>query len=90
MKIKVYKNGELVYGVLDLCGWCVMKCQNMYSNKTIHKCLYELQKYLKEEYVNGNIVWVPLCTNVQIQKNTFVDTFADNRFFAVKMLILLR
>ena len=41
-----------------------MKCQNMNSNKTIHKCLYNLQKIPKEEYINGNIIWVALCTDV--------------------------
>ena len=39
-----------------------------------------MQKIPKEEYGNGNIVWVPLCTDVQRQ-TLFVDTFADNRFF---------
>ena len=59
IKIKEYKNGELVYGDLDLYGRCVMKYQNMNNNKSIHKCLYDLKKIPKEEYVTGNIVWVP-------------------------------
>ena len=67
LKIKEYKNGDLVYNDLDLCGWCVMKCQNMNTNKIIHKCLYDMQKIQKEEYVDGNIVWVLLCTDIQRQ-----------------------
>ena len=63
-----------------------MKCQNVNSNKTIHKCFYDLQKIPKEEYLNENVVWVPLCTDVQRQP-LCVDTFADNRFFVVKKLI---
>ena len=38
---------------------------NIINNKPIYRCLYDLQKNPKEEYVNGNIVWVPLCTNIQ-------------------------
>ena len=52
VKIKKYKNDDLVYGHLDLCGWCIIKFQNMNRNKAIHKCLYNLQKIRKEEYVN--------------------------------------
>ena len=88
VKIKEYKNGELVYGGLYLCWWCVIKCQNMNSNKTIHKCLYDFQHTLKEEYANENFVWVPLCTDVQRQ-TLCDDTFPGNRFFAMKILILI-
>ena len=56
LKIKEYKNGDLVYNDLDLCGWCVMKCQNMNTNKIIYKCLYDMQKIQKEEYVNVRVV----------------------------------
>ena len=80
IKIKEYKIGELGYGDLYLCGWCVIKYQNMNNNKLIHKCLYDLQKNPKEEYVNGNIVWGQLCTDIQRQ-NLFVDTFAGNILF---------
>ena len=50
---------------LNLCLKCVMQCQNMNNNKPIYRCRYDLQKNPKEEYVNGNIDWVPLCTNNQ-------------------------
>ena len=40
-----------------------MKCQNMNKNKSIHKCIYDMQKVQKEEYLDGKIVWVPLCTD---------------------------
>ena len=89
LKIKEYKNRDLVYNDLDLCGWCVMKCQNMNTHKIIHTCLYDMQQIQKEEYVNVNVVWVPLCTDVQRQI-LYIDTFTDNSFFAVKVLILLR
>ena len=32
IKIKEYKIGELGYGDLYLCGWCVIKYQNMNNN----------------------------------------------------------
>ena len=48
VKIKEYKNGDVVYGDLDICGWCVMKCQAMNKNKTIHNCIYDMQKVQKE------------------------------------------
>ena len=35
-------------------------------------------KIPKEEYINRNIVWVPLCTDVQRQ-TLFLDTFAGIR-----------
>ena len=41
-KLKEYKIGELVYGDLDLYAWCVMKCQNMNNNKSIHRWFYDL------------------------------------------------
>ena len=37
-----------------------MKCQKMNSNKRIHKCLYDLYKKNKKEYVNENIVYLEL------------------------------
>ena len=55
IKIKEYKNGELVYGDLDLYGRCVMKYQNMNNNKSIHKSLYDFQKIPKEKHVDENI-----------------------------------
>ena len=48
-----------------------------------------MQKIYKEKYVDENVVWVPICTDIQRQ-TLFVDTFADNRFFAVNILTLLR
>ena len=57
-----------------------MKCQNMNKNKTIHKYIYDMQKIQKEEYVDGNIVWVLLCTDIQRQ-TLFVDIFAGNSVF---------
>ena len=44
VKIKEYNDGDVVYGDLDICGWCVMKCQNMNKNKSFHKCIYDMQK----------------------------------------------
>ena len=38
------------------------------------------KKFPKIDYVNGNIDWVPLCTDLQRQ-TLFVDTFAGNIFF---------
>ena len=64
-----------------VCGWCVLKCQNMSKNKLIHTCIYDIQKIHKEEYVDGNMVWVPLCTDVHIQ-NLFFDTFVGDRLFS--------
>ena len=61
----------------------------MNTHKIIHTCLYDMQQIQKEEYVNVNVVWVPLCTDVQRQI-LYIDTFTDNSFFAVKVLILLR
>ena len=72
--------GKLIYGDLDLCGWCVMKYQNMNNNKSIYRCLYDLQKNHREEYMNGNIDWVPLCIDVQRQ-TLFDGIFAGDRFF---------
>ena len=43
----------------------------------------------KQDSSNGNIVWVPLCTDKQRQI-LFVDIFLDNRFFVVNILILFR
>ena len=65
-------NGELVYGDLDLCRW-------------FHKCFSDLLKNPKEECVNGNIVWVPLCTDVQ-RRTSFVDIFAGDRFFSCEKI----
>ena len=48
IKIKEYENSESVYGDLDLCGWCVIQCQNMYNNKSIHKYLYDSQNIPKK------------------------------------------
>ena len=64
-----YEIGELVYGDLYVCGWCVMKGQITNQNKSIH-----------EEYINRTIVWVLLCTDVERQ-TLFFDTFAGDRFF---------
>ena len=52
-----------------------MKYQNMNKNKSIHKCIYDMQKKHKEEYVDGNVVSVPLCTDLQRQ-TLFVDIFS--------------
>ena len=72
-----------------VCGWCVLKCQNMSKNKLIHTCIYDIQKIHKEEYVDGNMVWVPLCTN-GLRQTLFVDIHSGKRFFAVDKLILFR
>ena len=80
VKIKAYNNGDVVYGDLDICGWCVMKYQNMNKNKSIHKFIYDMQNMHKEEYVDGNIVWVSLCTNL-LRQTLFVDIHLGNRFF---------
>ena len=52
VKIKEYNDGDVVYGDFDICGWCVMKFQNINKDKTIHKCIYDMQKIQKEEYVD--------------------------------------
>ena len=63
-----------------VCGWCVLKCQNMSKNKLIHTCIYDIQKIHKEEYVDGNMVWVPLCTD-GLRQTLFVDIHSGKRFF---------
>ena len=45
-------------------------------------------KIPKEEYINRNIVWVPLCTDAQRQ-TLLVETFTGDRIFPVKTLILI-
>ena len=47
------------------------------------------KKIQKEEYVDGNVVWVPLCIDIQRQ-TLCVDIFAGNRFFAVIICIPFR
>ena len=61
----------------------------MNKNKSIHKCIYDMQKNHKEEYVDGYIVWVLLCTDL-LRHTLFVDIHSGNRFFAVNILILFR
>ena len=39
-----------------------------------------MQKIYKEKYVDENVVWVPICTDIQRQ-TLFVDTFAGDRCF---------
>ena len=80
VKIKEYNNGDVVYGDLDICVWCKMKYQNMSKNKPIHTGIYDMQKIHKEEYVDENMVWVPLCTN-GLRQTLFVDIHSGNRFF---------
>ena len=82
IKIKEYKIGELVYGDLELCGVCEMKCQNMNNNKSIHN-IFMICKTIPK-----NIVWVPLYTDVQRQ-TVFVELLTGNRFSPVKTLILI-
>ena len=81
VKIKAYNNGDVVYGDLDICGWCVMKYQNMNNNKSIHTCIYDMQKFHKEEYADGNMVWVPLYTDL-LRQTLFVDIHSGNMFFS--------
>ena len=33
VKYKKYNDSDVVYGDLDICGWCVLKCQNINKNK---------------------------------------------------------
>ena len=44
----------------------------MSKNKSIHRCIYDMQIIHKEEYVDENMVWVLLCTN-GLRQTLFVD-----------------
>ena len=62
----------------------------MNKNKSIHTCINDMQKNHKEEYVDGNMVWVPLCTDL-LRQTLFVDIHAGKIFFlAVNKLMLFR
>ena len=56
------------------------KCQNMNKNKSVHKCIYDMQKIHIEEYVDGNFIWVSLCTDL-LRQLFFVDIHSGNRVF---------
>ena len=59
----------------------------MSKNKSIHRCIYDMQIIHKEEYVDENMVWVLLCTN-GLRQTLFVDIHSGKSFFAVNKLIL--
>ena len=44
-----------------------------------------IYKNPKEEYINGYMFWVPLCTDVQRQ-TFFKNKFTGNMFFHMKKL----
>ena len=48
VKIKEYNNGDVVYGDLDICGWYVMKCQNMNKNKKFINVFMICKKFTKK------------------------------------------
>ena len=47
------------------------------------------KKFKKKKYVDGNVAWVPLCTDIQKQ-TICVDIWEGNRCFAMNILILFR
>ena len=85
VKLKEYNDGDVVYGELDICGWCVLKCQNNCKNKLIQTCIYDIQKIHKESYVDGIMIWVPLNTDI-LRQTLFVGTHAHKRFFRGKQI----
>ena len=56
----------------------------MSKNKSIHRCIYDMQKNHKEEYVDENMVWVPLWTN-GLRQTLFVDIHSGNFFRGEKI-----
>ena len=58
----------------------------MSKNKSIHTCIYDMQKIHKESYVDGIMIWVPL-NNDGLRQTLFVDTHVGKIFFAAKKLI---
>lgn len=57
INIKNQESGKVVYGNLDICGWVIIKKNNIYVEKNARKCINELQQINEEEIINGQIVW---------------------------------
>ena len=58
----------------------------MSKNKSIHTCIYDMQKIHKESYVDGIMIWVPVNTD-GLRQTLIINTHLGKRLFAVNKLI---